>query len=437
MRLAWLGGGVVLGASVLAGAGCSTTPSTPDDGDATRSTKQAIQGGTTDTTSTFAVGVCNGSGPVNSGNCFGICSGALILPNVVATARHCVDEAPSKIDCSLNGTFGARKTGSFRVTTNTTMGASASGWYGVQSIAIPDGDLLCGDDIALLVLNSSIPSNVAKPIVPGVQYQMWDPDQYVSAFYAIGYGKTSPTATSSSGTRRISKIISVLCVPGSPLPCPAGFSAKEFVGGDGICSGDSGSSAYESVNLGNGTPVSFGVLARGGENDEQTECVGSAYTRFDAHRDFVLQVAKAASNNWTLYPEPTWTAYKPPPVVKPKDAGADASKDASTTTKPSKLALGEVCETEGQCESGVCSDQGDGTLLCSQSCDPADSTSCPDGFECREELCLPATPPAAAPGATTTTTTSGCAAGGRSTASTAWMAGIAALALAAARRRRR
>src|SRR3990172_7411309 len=44
----------------------------------------------------FAVGVCaTNSGP---GNCSFLCSGALIAPNLVLTARHCVSQTPQTID---------------------------------------------------------------------------------------------------------------------------------------------------------------------------------------------------------------------------------------------------------------------------------------------------------------------------------------------------
>lgn len=433
MRLAWLVAGAMVVTGVLAGTGCSTEPSTSRRSEQTSATSQAIQGGTTDTTSKFAVGVCHGS----ANNCFGICSGALILPNVVATARHCVDQSPQLVDCSKNPSFGGRKNGGFTVTTNTQMfgGSGSTGWYGVKSIAVPDDDHICGNDIALLVLSTSIPANVAKPITPGVQYLMWDPDQYTPYFIGIGYGNTSPS-NSDSGTRRISKPISVLCVPGwDERPCPKEFSPKEFVAGDGTCSGDSGSSAFEASSIDNGAPVSFGVLSRGGQSDDGTTCQGSAYTRFDAHRDFVLEVAKAASNNWALYPEPSWTEYKPPPSPR-KDAGA---KDSGTTTKPSGLGLGEACETADECSSGVCTDPGDGSLVCSEACDESEEASCPDGYECRESLCLAPVAPPTTPAASTTTTTTGCGASPASStgASWAWAALGTAVALGAVRRRKR
>src|SRR5689334_1822864 len=93
MRLAQLGVGAALsfvGLVVCSPLGCSQSESHRSSGESspTASTAQAIQGGTADGSAhPFAVGVCIGQ----KGNCSEFCSGALILPNVVATARHCVD----------------------------------------------------------------------------------------------------------------------------------------------------------------------------------------------------------------------------------------------------------------------------------------------------------------------------------------------------------
>jgi MYXO-CTERM domain-containing protein len=430
MRWTWLGAGALVVASVPASSGCSTSP-VPASDESTGTTSQAVQGGTLDDTNKFAVGVCNNRDgtPLDSGSCASLCSGALILPNVVATARHCVDQSPKVISCSENPRFAERKPGTFRITTNTRMTAPGGDWYAVDdaNVFVPDDDHICGNDIALLILDEPVPESVAKPVTPGVQYLMWDSAHYEPAFFAIGYGNTSPSG--GAGTRRLSTAISVLCVPGADKSaCPAAVNPKEFIAADGPCEGDSGSSAFEFKSFNEGAPVSFGVLSRGGESEDHKRCVGSLYTRFDAHRDFVLAVAMTASESWKLYPEPSWTEYKPPPP--PKDAGAPDSG-----TKP-KRGLGETCATGGDCSSGICTDDGDGTLLCSMECDEASEASCPDGYQCRENLCLPpaAEPP---PTKTTRTTTTGCAASPSSSGTTwGWMA-LGALAFSALRRRKR
>src|SRR5438132_127277 len=100
MRIRFVGA-VAFVASVWA-VGCSSNATHEARDEGVSATAQAIQGGTSDTTHTFAVGVCGGA----KGQCQFTCSGALIAPNLVVTARHCVEQTllngqPSEVvDCS-------------------------------------------------------------------------------------------------------------------------------------------------------------------------------------------------------------------------------------------------------------------------------------------------------------------------------------------------
>lgn len=448
MRFGWLVAGTM--ALVLAG-GCSTSSDqkTSTSGAAkTGTTKQAIEGGQDDTTHTFAVGVC--IGPNNSSGCGfggGICSGALITPNLVVTARHCVSDVQEPIKCSDNPTFGGGK-GTVWVTTNAQM---KNGTYRKATVLVPNDDHVCGEDIALLVLPSNVPASEATPITPGIQHLMWDPTYYLPIFTAIGYGVTSAGGSfNTAGTRRKRELISAFCIPGDTEhpPCPSSpdpdtgkmidplslISPKEFIAGEGVCSGDSGSSAYEQKSFDKNAAVSFGVLSRGPESS----CSAAVYTRLDAHRDFIIQGAKQASQNWTLYPEPAWTG--PPTGAPTKTTTPDAGKSSSSSSSSGAtgLGIGETCTAESECESNVCADTGDGSKVCSQACDPADATSCPDGFSCKADMCLPAGAAGTNPQATTTTTTTdGCSASPRHGGGAALAIGGSALALALAFRRRR
>lgn len=324
-----------VGVLLLAVVSCAS-----DRGERTGTTRAAIQGGTLDPADTYAVGVCRNIADAPAGHCLDFCTGTLILPNVVATARHCVSEASEEVDCTQNPAFGADIGGPLYITTNAKMTPAATGWYAVAATRVPTDPHICGNDMALLVLEEPVPETVAKPATPGVQYSIWDPDRYGPVFAAIGFGNVSTTSGDGLGTRRKLEGIEVVCVPGSNTVCGQPFSDLEFIGGSGTCAGDSGSSAFEQVTYTQGAPVALGVLSRGGADGKQ--CVGSIYTRFDTKRDFVLGVAKEASAGWTLYPEPSWTVPKPAAVPNPRDAGvADASvPDAS-------LCVGGSCAADG------------------------------------------------------------------------------------------
>jgi MYXO-CTERM domain-containing protein len=423
MRFAWLGAGAAL--SLIVAAGCSGQERTAA-GEKIGTSSHAIQDGLVDTTAQYkyAIGVSTNGG---------ICSGALIASNVVVTARHCVEnidyknpQVPKTIDCSLNPTFTTGK-GPVQVTTDTYFNSAQ--WRSVKQVLVTTSKAVCDNDIALLILTNEVASTTAKPVVPGVQYPI-NYSKYLGSFTAIGYGNTSANG-GGAGTRRYRELIRIQCIPGDPnIPCPAAFQQDEFVAGDGTSSGDSGSAAYEQGTFKFGpTPVALGVLSRGGE-DEST-CVGSIYTRLDKFRDFIIEGVKQASNDGVLYPEPSWTTYVPP---EEKDAGAPKPA-AGTTSKPTGLGFGESCAADTECTSKICEEG-----ACSSTCATGDDSACPDGYVCRDDLCLaPAAAPVEAPAGSTTTTTESCSTSSPSRPvpwGTLILAGAVAIGLGGRRRRR-
>jgi MYXO-CTERM domain-containing protein len=381
-------------------------------------TTQDIQGGTTDATHSFVVGVCGG---LSGGQCQLTCSGALILPNMVISARHCVENTSEMIDCATSK-FGARLAppSGYIVTTAPGIVGAAAKQHVVSQIITPAPTEVCGNDISILILKDMIPSSEAVPAIPNTGYSLTDQDHYNSnaGFTAIGYGITSPNGND-SGTRRIRKNIDTVCIPGDcaidckKLGAPANeFTDNEFLGGDGTCQGDSGSSAWMQNQFDSNTFVSMGVLSRGGVSMDGASCVGSIYTRVDSWRDLIVQSAVTASANWTKYPKPTpdWTVYAPPPACP---TSGPAKKDAGAGG-----AFGATCSLDSQCASKKCH-SGGGKSYCTQACTAGDTAGCPSGYECDPAalVCVVGAPAAADDGGTanhatsTTTTTSGCAIG--------------------------
>lgn len=415
-------------ALATAAAACSSEP--PKEQSETGQAQQAVQGGTTTSSYPFAVGINIGGR--------GTCSGALIAPNLVMTARHCVSPISTgeTIDNSsrFTGNYAAN---SLQITTQANMGSG--GFRAGREIMVPTDSKSMGNDIALIILSSSVPANEATPITPAVQHAIYNTRRYSKLFTAIGYGITGP-GRNDSGVRRIRQKIDIKCATGSNVTCdgvtgPDGLPAilaTEFLTGQGVCQGDSGSSAYEQNNFDAKTPVSLGVLSRGDANS----CDIAIYTRTDSHKDLIIAAANRAA---TLggYAAPAWTQ---PEAQDPEDA------PYTGPTKPqTNKGLGDSCGNKYECTSKVCVAPGDDQFVCSQVCDDADpAKKCPDGFACDSGYCFKGAPPAASSsgtnstgnGDTTTTTTSGCStAGGVGLAHGAGLS-MLGLALLGMRRRR-
>ncbi len=360
--------------AVILAAGCSST-----DAPATQS--QGVQGGSVDNNSAhnFAVGVCVGNGP---GQCQLLCSGALIAPNLVMTARHCVNQSPQAIDCTSSSTvFGSQlaPTSAYYITTYYQMlGQSTNGWHKAKQIFTTPGTKVCGNDMALIMLQDNVSAGEAggQYVTPVVQYSMTDHTRYSTTVTAIGFGDTSAT-TQDAGTRHILQNIQVACIPGdSVIDCPqqamTQMTVNEFISGDSTCEGDSGSSPYEQRAFNKSLAVSFGVLSRGGSSG--STCVQPVYTRTDAWKDFIVNTALTAASAGG-YTAPSWTQAPPPP----SDGGTtttDSGTQSDGATPPPPGSLGASCSDPTDCNSGLClSNDGGTTYICSAPCDPTGTGS--------------------------------------------------------------
>lgn len=296
----------------------------------------AVQGGKLDVASrSFAVGIANRHG--------GVCSGTLIAPNLVLTARHCVVPPDGNVAVTCSDRFGKSVSPqNLYVTTDASL-LDAETFYQAAEIITPTENGFCGNDIALVILKESIPASVATPATPLVQFPMTDRSKISGRIAAAGYGITSPSAND-SGLRRIREQIEILCVPGDPEnDCKGQLSAladsdKEFVTAGWVCSGDSGGGAFEQESFTAGTPYVLGALSRGPQTDDR--CLAAIYTRTDAHAAMIIAAGKKAAQAGG-YEEPAWTqplAQDPGDVAcegdtcTETDATEPASKVVRTTT---------------------------------------------------------------------------------------------------------
>jgi hypothetical protein len=275
--------------------GACAGPGNPGEGD------DDVQGGRSDRSAdhSFAVGIASRDGA--------LCSGTLIAPNLVLTARHCVVPADGDTIVTCQSQFAPTVAPSeIYVTTEPTL-RGARKYYGAKEIATPEDSGFCGNDIALVTLRDNIPAERATPATPVVRFAMSDRSRVGTTIVAMGYGITNPNAKD-SGIRRLREGIPIVCVPGDG-PCADRTMAaltdsdREFVTAGYVCSGDSGGGAFDQASFSRGTPYVLGALSRGPQTERH--CLAAIYSRTDAHADWILPAARRAAALGG-YPKPAW-----------------------------------------------------------------------------------------------------------------------------------
>jgi len=376
-----------LAAAWVAAAGCSSAPPSSEP---TATTSSPIQGGTDDgSTHPFAVGIAIDLG----GGEGAMCSGALLAPNLVATARHCVAMlASSQVDCSTSNFGGLYATSQFIVTTSPVLQQGAT-LYGVSKIVVPSGSnqtKVCGNDLALLILSKNV--QLSQYVEPAINPSLTDHTAWATTVTAIGYGIDTPTDMNgaSAGTRRIKENINLACIPNdknftdcfSDPTAMQYMAASEFASGDGTCEGDSGSSAYDQTQFNNGKWVSFGVLSRGSVSPDGQTCTGAIYTRFDSWAQLLVDTANQAAQMGGYTP-PTWASSNPSPDGGASSGGSGSGSGGSSGDDggSSGLSNGAACKSDTDCSSQNCVSDDGKTYICAAPC--GSNGSCSSGTTCK------------------------------------------------------
>ncbi|MEZ4408372.1 MAG: trypsin-like serine protease [Polyangiales bacterium] len=372
----------------------------------------------------------------------GICTGSLIAPNLVLTARHCVSPVSgSALVCSRVTAGGVTyqptvaqapyDPTSFGVTTDPQI-TGFSPFTRVAEVIIPDGTTggnLCGHDIALLRLAS--PITTVAPIKPRLDIA----PEAREGFSATGYGATDGDGNGAGRRRMRDRLLVEYVGFAQALGGVTVLEDSEWIGDEGTCQGDSGGPALDELG------EVIGVLSRG----EANSCVRPVYTRVDAFSEWIrAQAARAATLGG--YTAPSWVA---PPATR---SGGQ----------------GDGCDAQSQCGPAlVCKPTGHGRECTADRCD-----ACPSGWictsdevtdRCVRDPSVPIAPPApevdagaptpesdagttpapesdagTTPSTETTATESGGCSATPTRASGGWsVIGLAALALASRRRRLR
>ena len=363
----------------------------------------------------------------------GACSGTLIAPNVVATARHCVSAIDESVypptvqaDYDVKNMF---------VYLHVTPGSSAlHSPDGKGARIIHDGSTsLVNHDFALLVTEAPVSKDIS-------QIRLAAPPSVSEQVYVVGYGMTETDHTPDFHKRYWRDGLSIRELgpdPGEQL------YGNEILLYESICEGDSGGPVMD-----HDTGALLAVTSRGGNgtrpnpSNPSATCTGAhnIFSRVDAYADMIKKTLAD-------YGEVPWEEGAPRPADPPPP--------------PPPGDLGSPCSAPSECKSRSCVDFGDKTL-CSTTC--SDTKPCPGGFDCNGGYCQPSssTPPPDPDGGTTpdpdggttpspdggagpslddtnTTSKGGCsvAADRSSHDATSLLSPLAALGLALAARRRR
>ncbi len=268
--------------------------------------QQDLVGGTIDTGHPFAVGVCAGglvaADQPNPGTCAAIrCSGTLVAPNRVLTARHCVQlhiDAP--VFCDGTYTNDPFSTSPVLVTTSPSVASGPPVWHEVERVEVPATNHLCDDDVAILVLKDKIPRREAWPVKVDFRRDLAKRPPHEVAI--VGRGRiVSNYFTGETDTggflRRTQTHIPFLCatndaahpceVPDFSLPPSNVFvgALNHFMIGAAVLPGDSGAGVFDQATFHRRAPRLIGVVAGYTVAEDGNPNFGFM-SRVDRHADF-------------------------------------------------------------------------------------------------------------------------------------------------------
>jgi V8-like Glu-specific endopeptidase len=259
------------------------------------------------------------------------CTGALIAPNLVITARHCVQGTDETSEC------GSYTTRNGPNTLGVAVGVSASGTslaaHGKKTF-VDSGTSMCSHDIALILLDQDIPG----ASIATVRFAKVEAGETTTT---VGYGDNgfgTPTATryqrdslkitavgpaSHTYTTKDQKAIAFTVHPG------------EIATGESTCFGDSGGPLFDAQGS------IIGMTSRGLDG----ECIDrpSIFTDTASHADLIAQAATEAGHPIDVSASQADTSTGDP---------SSSADDGATTTPTTAKSKGNAYTLQPQANAG-------------------------------------------------------------------------------------
>jgi hypothetical protein len=189
------------------------------------------------------------------------CSGVVLGPRLVLTARHCVSKVIGRVRCSESGELlaGGRVVepiapGLIGVATDPSAGPVA---HGLRAFT-PDVTHTCNADLAVLVLDVALPSDVRPALLAPADRPL------PSTTTVVGWGMTE--AGFDGLLHRREDVPVELVGPAAISDALGAVGPREYVLGEGVCFGDSGGAVLDGdgavvgivSRVTNGAPLSSG-----------------------------------------------------------------------------------------------------------------------------------------------------------------------------------